>query len=333
MTWFVLALAQEPRGLMVMVRDPDGLLGGEPRVAVTDATGRVTTIAVGDDGAEADMAASDGVWSGAGRDLVGPDYEVTLSDGTRTWISRLTAPKPHEPTLSFQPTAEGSLVLADARPPGGGPARGGGEPQAAAPSTSTEGPSERGPEADDGDPGAGRGGTDQGVPSSWAYLSGWVAVLSAVAWLLAGGRRGALPAAVPGPRPELPARGLAWVEGDADALVAQLARQNRVVLVGRPPTREVPHGTVFALGPGRVAVADVVGAVRALRDSGPAVVVVVSGRLDTGAGTSHQEAVEQLAQRLPRGSTVCAFGGTRTAWLVGPDGALSPVEAGSSEPP
>ncbi len=338
------ALAQEPRGLMLMVRDGEGLLAGAPQVAVADASGKSSAIGVTDDGTEADMSGGDGVWSGAGRDLVGPEYDVTLTDGARTWVGRLTAPNPREPTLSFAPTAEGGLVLVDARPPSSGPNPGagggpgaGGDPGAPAPGEGGE----RGGSGPSG--GAGTGAHHAGGQASsgtvaggeglaeWlgsrSYLGGWLGALALLGWLLAGGHRGAAdPSAVPGARPRLRGEGLVWVEGDSERLVRALAASCRVVLAGRPPAIEVPHGTVFPVGPGRVAIDDVLASLKALRGRGTALVVVVTGRVEGAGGLSHRAALEALASRIPHGIVVYVFGGESPQFRVADDGTLVPVE-------
>jgi len=313
-----LALAQQPRGLILMARDPSGLLTTTPQVAVTDTTGATETISVTDDGLLADMTGGDGTWSGAGRDLVGPDYRVTVSDGERTWVATLTAPRPNEPSLHFELTTEGSLV-----PVGADLAPTGGKPRATAAAPSPESAVDPATDEKVAEPPA--------VLASRAYLLGWLGALGVLGWLLAGPRGTAgVPAPHPGARPSLPGQGLVFVEGDAEQLIGRLAGECRVVLAGRPPTIAVPHGTVFVLGPGRVHVDDALSTLRSLGDRGPDLVLVVTGRLEAQGAPDQASVLSQLARHLPSGVTAYVFHGERPSLRVVGSGDLEAIESPSA---
>lgn len=195
-----------------------------------------------------------------------------------------TAAAPGEPK-GATPAPEGAASGAQPNPP----ASAGAPPQSAAPS------------APDGDPFVALGDT--------ARVAAWALVVVAVGWVLAGARRFTAAAVEPlaGPVPALEARGVVTMDGDWAGFVRTLAGPFRVLLVGESNPGEVPGGTVFVLGPGRVAMDDILAMMAHLERSGPPVIVVLVDEIEGSAGVTGEPALAELARRLPRDAVAYVF--------------------------
>lgn len=311
------AVAGEVR---VAVRVPEGTMGeAVPRVYVTDAAGAQAEAVMNDSAGLPDGVAGDGIFTGAVATLGDGPFALVITDGgdQKKWTGSFPV---EDGLVAVGIAGEGELEAIDAdevpvQEAAAAPAAPPGQPQPSQPAQ-TAAKTQASPPA-------------PAAPPSTGTVAAWLVAVALVGWSLAGTLRGGgtLPPPVPGARPALPGEGLVPVTGDPDALVARLAGPFRVVLAGRPPAREVPAGTVFALGPGRVTAAEVADAARALDGRGPPVVIVVASRLQVPAGADRDSPYEDLERRLPAGVVAYAFGTGAPELEVGEDGALLPREA------
>ncbi len=327
--------------LVVVVREDDGTLNGAvPRVHLTDAAGAPFEVDMGDHGTPPDAVADDRVWTGVNRAVGAGPYAIRLSDGgdNRLWEGTFTATgdDPAVLVLAIAPNGVVTALDADAlpraaltarrAPPGGEPGAEGGNPKVA---------------GDDSANGSSTGATAGADPiaalvslaerqfarPSAGTLAAWLLGVGLFGWVLAGSRRLAPVAIEPvrGTRPELPGRGIVAVSGDWARLVTALAGPFRVVLAGGSAPDPVPDGTVFVLGPGRVAVEDIAAVVRALERHGPPLVVVAPDTVEASGGRVGAEALAELGRLLPGAVVTYTFAGGPPSHTVSADGSLRPI--------
>jgi hypothetical protein len=283
-----------PKGLVVSMRDPDRQVNGTPTLTITDMAKRTVQPLLADNGVPPDVASSDGLWSALADGLEGPSYRVELTDeaGGR-WTATLTAAESAQPSLSFAPSADGSVRVIDAAP-GAQPPGGTQRAASAGPSTRTSTPGSTGSARSSGS-----------TAPDWPLTALWLGGIGLASWAAVRTRgAGRRPAAVEAPVRSLPGRGLVAMSGDAAAWISELARTHRVLLVGTQPVFAVPPGMVFVLAerPDREAV---IAAFRALDGLGPPLALVVCHRLSGGADQA--TALAGVQARLPAGVNTYTF--------------------------
>ena len=327
----VLALAA-PSGFILELSDPQGLLKGPPTLQIRDAKGREVSVTLNDDGKAPDPFAGDGFWGGsADATLEGP-YTLTVQAGDTTWRDTLTSPNPQEPGLQVSLRADGRIVPTEALTRAPSPTGEGAPPpahlgDAAAPSL------DRPPT---GAPGGSTATPTGGGSGHLGLVLTWTAALATLAWSLAARLRPApraLPAAWPpeGQGTAGPAPGRTCVRGDVVPLVRRLATTHRVVLVGRTPAElgaptGVPPGSVFPVGPGRVAAEDVLTVVRELEGRGAPLVVVLAGALEQeGPEGGHRAAARRIASFVPPATAVLDLEDGPATYRVDDQGNLAPL--------
>lgn len=214
---------------------------------------------------------------------------------------------PSEPPPSGQVTEPGPAIAAPGEPNGATPAPEG-EPAGASPPSGAPAP-----QPGSAAPGAAAPTAGDGAPfvslGEGARVAAWALFVAAAAWVLAGARRFTAAAVEPlaGPVPALEARGVVTMDGDWAGFVRTLAGPFRVLLVGESGAGEVPGGTVFVLGPGRVAVDDILAMMAHLERSGPPVIAVLVDAIEGRGGVVGEAALAELGQRLPRDAVVYVF--------------------------
>ncbi len=298
--------AAAPLGFVVEVSDPEGLLEGTPTVRVKGARGDEISIPLHDDGVAPDPTAGDQHWSGGTAVRLVSPYTLTIeSSNGKVWTSTLAAPNPDEPGLMVAPHADGTIVSTLGVVPKM-------QPGAVSAASGQEGTSDNG----------GQGGT--------ALALTWFAALGTLAWALAA-RVGPVPRSLPGVAAALSGRGRVCVSGDIATFVRALVRTHRVVFVGPLPqgfdseegAASFPAGSVFPVGPGRVAMEDVLATVAGLEGRGAPLVVVIAGALEGGGPDGDpRAAARRLAGHLPQGVVLYDFEDGPPTWAVDPEGRL-----------
>ncbi len=229
---------------------------------------------------------------------------VSLAASSDTSPSgRATTGGPAEAPASGQVTDAAPQVAAPGEPNGATPAPEGEDAGAAEPNEpqATPNPGPTASSGGEGDPFVALGDS--------ARVAAWALVVMAAAWVLAGARRFTAAAVEPlaGAVPSLEARGVVTMDGDWAGFVRTLAGPFRVLLVGESNPGEVPGGTVFVLGPGRVAADDILAMMAHLERSGPPVIVVLVDEIEGPTGATGEAALAELARRLPREAVVYVF--------------------------
>ncbi len=309
----------QPLGFIVEVSDPEHLLDGMPLARVKDARGDEVALTLHDDGVAPDPTAGDQHWAGGTTVRLVSPYTLTIQSAAgKVWTSTLAAPNPDEPGLTVAPHADGTIVSTLGVAP-----------------TLTPTP----PSTPDAEPQA----SGAVAPGGTALGLTWLAALGTLAWALAA-RLGPVPRSLPGGAPALPGRGRVCVRGDVGALVGALVRSHRVVLVGPLPAGladegdeepgpsihgtegGLPAGSLFPVGPGRVAMEDVLEVVGGLQGRGAPLVVVLAGPLEGGGPDgAHRAAARRLAAHLPPGVVLYDFEDGPATWVVDPEGRLTPL--------
>ena len=315
---------------VVELSDPERLLTGTPTLRVKDARGVEVTLPIHDDGRPPDPTADDRRWSGGTDVRLDSPYVVTVesTDG-KVWMATLPAANPDEPGLQIAPRADGTVASTLGLAPQLSP--------------------------DEISPPQGQGrGSGEARQGEIALALTWIAALGTLAWALAA-RFGPVPRSLPGVATALPGRGRVCVRGEVAALVRALVRTHRVVLVGPvpdglahdgaedpgealrrgagpPPSPEdhgkepLPAGALFPVGPGRVAMEDVLAVVGALQGRGAPLVVLIAGPLESsGTDGAHRAAARRLAGYLPAGVVLYDFEDGPPTWEVDPAGRLVPL--------
>ncbi|GDX79784.1 hypothetical protein LBMAG42_15950 [Deltaproteobacteria bacterium] len=240
-------------------------------------------------------------------------FGALAASGESSPTGRATSGAPAEPPPSGQVTDAAPAAAAPGEPNGATPAP---EGAASGAQGGQEGPPPQEPgsaESQGGSHTTAAPTTSEGDPfvalGDSARVAAWALVVFTAAWVLAGARRFTAAAVEPlaGPVPALEARGVVTMDGDWAGFVRTLAGPFRVLLVGESNPGEVPGGTVFVLGPGRVAVDDILAMMAHLERSGPPVIVVVVDAIEGPAGVTGEAALAELGRRLSREAVVYVF--------------------------